>query len=66
MSKKFLMALVGIVGAASLIALPAPASASEEEQGYWATTFRNDPCYDRCTSHLPFCTCYVLPDIIIP
>jgi len=66
MSKRLLMALVGIVGAAVLVALPAPASATEEEQGHWAMPYQEDPCYSPCPSHLPVCKCYVLPDIIVP
>lgn len=65
MSKKLLMALVGIVGAAALVVLPAPASATEEEQGTWKMSHLDDPCFDPCSSHLPICKCYELPPIIV-
>ena len=65
MSKKLLMALVGIVGAAALIAVPAPASATEEEQGRWKMPHLDDPCFDPCPSQLPICKCYEAPPIIV-
>ena len=65
MSKKLWMALVGVVGAAIVVVLPSPASATEEQEGHWAMPFQEDPCYDPCASHLPICKCYVLPPIIV-